>query len=116
MLVFDAVVGRLTFIAQEIVVEPVLMIVAPNVDDGASTLRVHIQSDAYDKGTGAPPCARWVREGLARYVHQEKFPGILERSGLRLPSSALQDKPGTMRGLAEKNLAGHRRELGVSRW
>lgn len=116
MLVFDAVAGRLTLVAPEVAVgEPVLMIVAPNADVGAGALRVHILSDAYDKDAGAPTCARWVREGLARYVHQEKFPGILERLGLRLPSSDFQNKPGTMRSLVEKNLAGHRRDTGVRR-
>ena len=105
----DTVSRRLTFIAPETVGgAPVIVIVEPNVDVGAADLRVHILVNAYDKDGGKPPFGRWMRDGLARYVDQKKFPTILAQAGLQLPSTT-QNKPGTRKILTEKNLAGYRR-------
>lgn len=63
--------------------------------------------NAYDKDGAPLPVARWLREGNARYVNQKEFPAILNASGLQLPSTAFQNKPGTGKILTEKNLAGY---------
>jgi len=87
-LVFDSVAGRLTFITPEVVGgTPVLMIVEPNVDVGAGALRVPILLNAYDKDAGAPPFARWMREGLLRYVNQGNSRRFWRRLGSDCPVS-----------------------------
>jgi len=103
----DTVKGRMVFVAPELVAgSPVLIVVEPNAEIGA-TLQAHLLVNAYDKDR-APPFARWLRDDLARYVNQKKFPDVLARAGLQLPRKA-ENKPGTARILTEKNLAGYRR-------
>lgn len=55
------------------------------------------------------PYQRWVSQGLLRYVDQKKFPALFEAvAGRQLPSTALQNKPGTKRTLTERNHVGQR--------
>jgi len=109
----DTVAGRLVVVAPETVQgSHVLMVVEPDAEIGSAALRLHLLVNAYDKDDGPPPYGRWLRDGLARYVDQKKFPTILAQAGLRLPSTAVQNKPGTRRILSEKHLAGYRRAQG----
>ncbi len=49
------------------------------------------------------------RSPSTQKADQKEFPAILPRSGLQLPSTAKQNKPGTARTLTEKNLSGYTR-------
>ncbi|MDO5288544.1 MAG: PLxRFG domain-containing protein [Pseudomonadota bacterium] len=102
----DTVPGSLVLIAPELVAgAPVRMTVKPAKGGGS---QVHILTNAYD-AHGRAPFGRWLSDGLAYLVDQKTFPAVLEASGLQLPRTAFQNKPGTRRILTEKNLAGWRR-------
>lgn len=106
--VFDSatVDGRLVMVAPEVINgAPVLMVVEPQ----QGGVKVHLLQNAYDKDGSPPPLGRWLREGLAHYVDQKKFPAVLGDSGLQLSSSAWQNKPGMGKILTEKNLSGYRK-------
>lgn len=105
----ETVPGRLVFVAPDLVNGSLaLLVVEPDatVDRG---LTAHLLVNAYDKDGGAPPIGRWARDGLTRYVDKKKFPAILDASGLQLPGTAFQNKPGTSKILSEKHLAGYMR-------
>ena len=59
----------------------------------------------YDAPSQAP-YLRWISEGKMRYADKKEFPAVLRRFGLQLPETAYQNKPGTIKILNEKNLAG----------
>lgn len=104
-MVFDSetVPGRLVFIAPETLDGvPIRMVVEPSGDGAA----VHLLVNSYD-AEGRSPMARWMREGLLRYIDQKTTPGLSERSKLRLPG--LTEIRGRTRILTEKQLAGYRR-------
>jgi len=114
--VFDSetVPGRLVVVAPELVAgAPALIIVEPNAKVGSQPLVVHLLVNAYDAQGGKTPFARWARDGLLKYADQKKFPDVLARAGLQLPSTAVQNKPGTKKILSEKNLSGYRRANGL---
>lgn len=100
----DTEKGRLVFVAPELVAGSMALII---IDPKAGALDAHLLLNAYDKDNGNPPIARWMREGLARYVDKKKFPTVLDASGLQLPGTAFQNKPGTRQILTEKNLNGY---------
>jgi len=101
----DSVKGRLVFIAPELVDGNIaLLIVEPK---GQNELQAHLLFNAYDKNESTPPVGRWISSGLLRYADKEKFPAILNASGLQLSGTALQNKPGTSKILTEKNLNGY---------
>jgi hypothetical protein len=64
--------------------------------------------------TGCPDVLGQLNDGLAWMVDQKTFPAVLSDSGLRLFSSAWQNKPGMRKILTEKNLAGYRKVNSVS--
>lgn len=102
----DTVPGALVMIAPEVINgATVRMTIEPNSEGG---LNVNILTNAYD-APGFTPFARWFNSGLGRMVDQKAFPAVLSDSGLRLSSSAWQNKPGMNRILTEKNLAGYRK-------
>lgn len=102
----DTVDGRLVFVAPELVSGKLALIVVEPDADPAAGLKAHLLVNAYGKDAGAP-FARWVNDGLARYVDQNKFPAVLARAGLQLPRKALENKPGTKKILTDKNLVGY---------
>lgn len=104
-MVFDSetVPGRLVFIAPETLDGvPIRMVVEPSGDG----TQVHLLVNSYD-AEGRSPMARWMREGLLRYIDQKATPGLSDRSGLRLPG--LSEIRGRNKILTEKQLAGYRR-------
>jgi len=107
----DTVPGRLVFIAAEAVGgAPVMIVVEPKSERGGGAT-MHLMVNAYNALGGKTPFARWVRDGMLRYVHKAAFPALLANtSGLQLPGTAFTSKPGTKRILSEKNIAGWRRE------
>lgn len=98
--------GRLKFVAPELVNGSMALVI---IDPKNGALDAHLLVNAYDKDGGAPPIGRWARDGLTRYVDKKKFPAILDASGLQLPGTAFQNKPGTDKILSKKNLAGYMR-------
>lgn len=107
--VFDSATmpGRLVMIAPELVDGNIVMMVIEPDAKVDRRLNVHLMVNAYSKDQGKPPIAAWARDGLTRYVNQKEFPAVLSRSGLQLPSTAFQNRPGTGKILTEKNLAGY---------
>lgn len=86
----DTVKGSLVFIAPESFSgAPIRMIVVPNAKQGS--LEIHMLANSYDAQIKAPT-ARWVREGLLRYIDKVKSPTLLARSGLQLSSMAQQPR------------------------
>ncbi|MDO4770014.1 MAG: hypothetical protein Q4A11_06580, partial [Brachymonas sp.] len=124
----DTQPGRLVFIAPELVRgSPVRMIIDPRPDGKGVNLLIN----AYDAERN--PFARWINDGLLRYVDTKKTtPGaksfqsrltglpdnrgrgnsadVLSRAGLQLPRKEMQNKPGMPKILTEKNLAGWRKD------
>lgn len=91
----DTVKGSLVFIAPELYKgAPIRMIVEPNVRD----IKVNLLISAYDAG-GKNPAARWVRDGLLRYIDKAKSHNYLKSAGLQLPSTLSE-----ARGLGRKIL------------
>lgn len=106
----DTVPGALVFVAPELVNGSVALVTVEPDSTVSATLMAHEVTNAYDKDNGSPPLARWLRDGLARYVDQKEFPAVASRAGLQLSGKAFANKPGTPRILTEKNLTGWRRE------
>ena len=106
----DTEAGRLVVIAPETLGgAPVSIIVEPQPTAGGEKLYASLLVNAYDR-PGQTPFMRWIGDGLLRYVDKKKFPAVFALSvGRRLPDTALQNKPGTVRILTEKNLAGWRK-------
>lgn len=105
----DTVDGRLVFIAPEMVAgSPALIIIEPNADISGE-LNAHLMVNAYDATGGKTPYARWMRDGMLKYVNKQKFPVFASRVGLRLSEKDLQNKQGSERILTEKNLSGYRK-------
>ena len=106
----DTEAGRLVVIAPETLGgAPVSIIVEPQPTAGGENLYASLLVNAYDR-PGQTPFMRWIGDGLLRYVDKKKFPAVFALSvGRRLPDTALQNKPGTVRILTEKNLAGWRK-------
>lgn len=106
----DTVPGRLVVVAPETLGnDQVLMVLDPDAVGSDPSLKLNLLINAYDKDGGPPPYMRWLASGLGRYVDKQKFPTVLKASGLQLPSTALQNKPGTNKILTEKNLSGYRK-------
>ncbi|GAB2806358.1 hypothetical protein GCM10027276_03770 [Comamonas piscis] len=106
----DSVPGRLVVVAPETLGnDQVLMVLDPDAVGSDPSLKLNLLINAYDKDGGPPPYMRWLASGLGRYVDKQKFPTVLKASGLQLPSTALQNKPGTRKILTEKNLSGYRK-------
>jgi len=107
----DTVAGRLVFIAPEYVNNsPVVMVVEPKpTASGGTTMSVSLLVNAYDSPRPIP-FARWMRDQLLQYAETKKFPAIFAQSvGRRLPDTAFQNRPGTLRILNEKHLSGYRK-------
>lgn len=102
--------GGLVFIAPELIGgKPVSVIVVPD-KDGRNSLNVHLLLNAYSRSS-ATPFGRWLSSGLLRFVDKKKFPALFQSvAGRQLPSTAIQNKPGTLKILTEKDLAGYRKE------
>ncbi len=81
-----------------------LLVVEPEVSMDVG-LNTHLLVNAYDKDGTLPPIARWAKDGLSRYIEKNKYPTVLARAGLQLPRKALENKPGTVHILTQKNLA-----------
>lgn len=106
----DTVPGRLVVVAPETVgKDQILMVLDPDAVGNDPSMKLNLLINAYDKDGGPPPYMRWLAGGLGRYIDKQKFPTVLKASGLQLPSTALQNKPGTKRILTEKNLSGYRK-------
>ena len=107
--------GDLVFVAPELVNGSVVLITLnPKAQGGSRKATVRLLTNAYDKDESMPPFSSWLATGKARYINKKEFPAVLRRFGLQLPETAYQNKPGTIKILNEKNLAGYRKEQGAT--
>ena len=106
----------LVFIAPELIAgRPVSVIVRPDAGH-PNTLQAHVLLNAYERSANTP-FMRWINNGLMQYADKKKFPAVFESaSGRRLPSTALQNKPGMPKILTENNLVGYRKQQEAPRY
>ncbi|HET7301292.1 MAG TPA: LPD38 domain-containing protein, partial [Oleiagrimonas sp.] len=108
--VFDSetVPGRLVAIAPELRDgSPIRMILDPAADG----MEVNLLVNAYD-ARGRSPMARWLDDGLLRYVNKNEARGWLSRSGLRLPGLLNPPRVSGEKILTQRDLVKYRAARG----
>ena len=96
---------RLVFIAPELLNgAPICMIVEPNIKE--NNIKVHLLVNSYD-AIGKVPTARWVNDGLLRYLDKGKSREFLTTSRLQLPRVLQEARSSKRRILVDSDLVKH---------